>query len=750
MAEVSIAKKAFDECSDAIDAPLQRLAHRSDVTALVETAVRELAKAMAAVAQGSGTLLVDAEFILTMLDRKVLKWLRKGKVPKLEVKVETAEGRRAKHRRTFGFDRPDDELPEDFPKYLQDLAMSGTRARDLCQMILDQLKVASGLKMPELPEALDAAALEEAIRGLRDVLKQMAAVNVEVAQLVSGPVDLHTRWCHTELNRHIAFATSGNLTDFDASELVSALAVGVRNQDLLSEAQVRNALEKAVVGLERDGSWRPPHPYFSSDGLQALRAPAADVVWTLVSALARFPRIRVADDALFSFVDWLERTQREIRPQTVGAGTPSDFGWAADQMRGHGQRIELFTTAYAVNALLAVRDLVEHRLWELCEERFTVVKEALPLEKMAAVDLFLPHGHRLHSQLSRMIRETRQGKDGAVYSMVLHGPPGSSKTTVASALSHSGAGSSGWGTGHRLVRVTPADFTRLGEDRVDAQAHSIFELLRHVRGITILFDEIDDLLRRRTGDHPRFLDLVIPAMLNRLQDLHDACEQQETCFLFGTNYVERIEPALMRRGRIDKILAVPYPDLESRCAIAEGELSLEQTCPDCDRAAWKLALREVARTIAEQTAGWSWSGVRLLAKNVRQRIEDGVEAHRTGGTPITPGEVIPNPDALVREEVTRDPPQLAADTIYQDRDPGKGKDSPELRTEVLRHALTFCTRTGGTELHHQLVEQTRRIAKWMDPLGDDIPTPTFADEAERLLLRLGLSNGAAGWASVPD
>jgi hypothetical protein len=374
------------------------------------------------------------------------------------------------------------------------------------------------------------------------------------------------------------------------------------------------------------------HPFFSPDGDRGVLPPAADVVWTLVAAIERFPDVEVADEHLFSFLDWLERTQVHLTlkrcdqaPAANGSSTADNssgadaapktrVGWGLDRVRYPEPRIHLLTTSFAVNALMALRELIEHRLWEICERRFTIVPTDEGLKTMDPVDLSLPHRHRLHGRLAGFIRHT-QGSDGPrLYSMVLHGPPGSSKTTVASRLAHDlWHNTRRWGRpGSRLVRITPADFTGQGEDRIDSEAKMIFRLLGNLRGVTILFDEIDDLLRKRLADRPLFLDLVIPAMLNRLQDLRSACEKQDICFVFGTNYVDRIEPALMRPGRIDAKFAVVYPDYHSRMGLAEKELKKRMPSGD--------ALTGLCDAVAHVTAGWTWNAIRVACRAVAKRV----------------------------------------------------------------------------------------------------------------------------------
>jgi hypothetical protein len=654
MSEISISRASFNDAVDSIQVELDKILRSGEAfDSVYERVIEALGKALEGVKRESTRLLGDARVILEQLQTRIINPLDIEKIAAL----------RDTNAR---FCLDESEQPSTYKDYLDELGAAAAKAAKLCNKILNQLDIASGLtlaseKKGDTPESL-----------VCDALNEMARVNDDVAKLVQERVDLLARWCATVANREIAYASAGNVTDFDPSELVSAIAVGVRTRRLSTPNQLSDAISKTLVGGQRDGSWRMGHPFYSPDGDHVVRAPSADLVWTLASALSHFPQITVADGALLSYVDWLERTQRVIqRPGVLKAealaedeGRVPAVGWPADRLRQH-DRIHLATTAYAVNALLAVRDLLEHRLWELCQERFTVFETGLRLKDMDPVDLLMPHTNRLHSQLARMVRATHRAEKDATYSIVLHGPPGSSKTTVATALSQAiWKGSGRWGQhGQRLVRVTPADFTRGGEDRVDSEAQFIFRLLQHLRGVTILFDEIDDLLRRRSSgakERTRFMDLVTPAMLNRLQDLRDVCERQEICFLFGTNYVERIEPALMRDGRIDLKVPVTYPDYESRLAIAEQHLGLLDEPPaelrEEDRDRWKEALMDVSGWIAQKTAGKPWSVVRAAAKNAGEALKAVIESTKRWEDPST--------IETVRRELGR-----RADTMVRQDDP---------------------------------------------------------------------------------
>jgi hypothetical protein len=706
LAPISIGAPFLSSVAKRLDKRVSRIRPDENLEALHRWTVEHLYEGVLSIGERNQGLVADAGVVLDRLKERVVAPLLKGELPPAPA------GSR------WGFEPDEGTLSVD---YITMQGVAAGTAAELCDKILRALRHIRELPPLEGNEPLPVIQLR-----LLHALRMLAAVNTCVARHIYGPVELQAKWCHGVTNREIAFTSADNDTDFDPAELVSSIAVAVRTNRFTTPVQLSDAVGKAVLGAQRDGSWRLLHPFYSGDGSQAIRPPAADVVWTLASALSHFPGIDVADETLFRFVDWLERTQREIRSPgdpPRGAKARTYVGWSSDQMR-EDHRISLITTSYAANALLAIRDLVEHRLWELCTRRFTVITSALPLSEMDPVDLLVPHSGRLHRLLARMSWQTRTDAPRTPYSLVLHGPPGSSKTAVAGALA-STLWTTSWHWARdreatRLIRITPADFTRRGEAHVESEAQLIFRLLGRVRSVTVLFDEIDDLLRRREDGRPRFLDLVIPAMLNRLQDLRDVCPRQEMCFLFGTNYVERIEPALMRRGRIDKVLPVAYPDYESRLATAERILA-PFSFKGLDRLNGDIRMRLKGMRlgwgeyVAARTPGWPWSAVTAVLKQVKDEVwAPMVRKHKENPNGA------PDFDKLqrrflrvVRDSLEENNPESQISDDYLER-LKRRPHSSELRREVL---YSIISRSNHSSLEDVRAELEDRVKEFLHSLA---------------------------------
>lgn len=563
-------RRRWRECAWAIEKQVETLTLASPAGETWRVAIAPIAQAIRETASMGIDLVREMRATTTGVLRRIVEAFDVGDGQPADLCA--LEERVAGLRDVLGDDLPIPYFPTEHHKREHWRAVSEAAAQALgtCETAIEEFdeSVRNGTQVRDVEEILH-------------ILRGLEAANREVARSIKTAVAPAQEWCNSTMRRELANASTNNLTEFDPAELVSALEVAVSAEFVTSTPEVRSGAAKAAEALRKDGSWIAGQPWYLDSKLSsAAYAPTADIVWTLVRTLRKFPDVTVVDPAIDQFVDWLDINRRRFTIGHIGRD-PVDgqelivHGWVSErQIRP--ERIDLWATAFAINALIEIRGLLEGRLWSMCEERFTIVSNPRPPHEIAPVDLDATHSQRLHRTLARMARSTRSRQyESAVHSIVLHGPPGSSKTAIAGAVSRLmwQDTTRRFAKGTRLIRITPADFTRLGEDKVDFEARLIFDLLTHIRGATLLFDEIDDLLRKRRPTEPvNFLRLVVPAMLNRLQDLRDACPGQALSFIIATNYIDNVEPALIRRGRIDQTIPLVYPDRESRRHIIETQL----------------------------------------------------------------------------------------------------------------------------------------------------------------------------------
>jgi ribosome biogenesis ATPase len=82
----------------------------------------------------------------------------------------------------------------------------------------------------------------------------------------------------------------------------------------------------------------------------------------------------------------------------------------------------------------------------------------------------------------------------------------------------------------------------------------------------IFFDEIDALCPRRGGADSG--GAVAERVVNQLLTEMDGLEARKDVFVIAaTNRPELVDPAMLRPGRIDKLLYVPLPSPEDRVSI---------------------------------------------------------------------------------------------------------------------------------------------------------------------------------------
>lgn len=163
--------------------------------------------------------------------------------------------------------------------------------------------------------------------------------------------------------------------------------------------------------------------------------------------------------------------------------------------------------------------------------------------------------------------------------VLLYGPPGCGKTFVVRALAASGRLSVHTVKGAELLDKWVGSSERAVRD--------LFARARESAPSLIFLDEVDALAPRRGGSTDSGVaDRVVAALLTEL----DGAEPLSDVVVLGaTNRPDLIDPALLRPGRLERLVFVPPPDADARADIlraASRNVPLDGV--DLDRLATEL------------------------------------------------------------------------------------------------------------------------------------------------------------------
>ncbi|XP_078067376.1 ATPase family gene 2 protein homolog A isoform X3 [Mustelus asterias] len=142
--------------------------------------------------------------------------------------------------------------------------------------------------------------------------------------------------------------------------------------------------------------------------------------------------------------------------------------------------------------------------------------------------------------------------------ILLYGPPGCSKTMIAKALANE--------SGLNFLAVKGPELLSKYVGESERAVREIFRKARAVAPSILFFDEIDALAVERgsSAGAGNVADRVLAQLLTEM----DGIEQlHNVVILAATNRPDMIDKALMRPGRIDRIIYVPLPDAATRAEI---------------------------------------------------------------------------------------------------------------------------------------------------------------------------------------
>lgn len=156
--------------------------------------------------------------------------------------------------------------------------------------------------------------------------------------------------------------------------------------------------------------------------------------------------------------------------------------------------------------------------------------------------------------------------------VLLYGPPGCGKTFLIRALA---------GTGRlNVMSVKGAELMDKWVGESERAVRELFRRAAEAAPAMIFLDEVDALAPRRgQSSDSGVADRVVAALLTEL----DGVEPLRDVIVVGaTNRPELIDPALLRPGRLERIIYVPPPDGEARAAILRSSARNTPLADDVD------------------------------------------------------------------------------------------------------------------------------------------------------------------------
>jgi SpoVK/Ycf46/Vps4 family AAA+-type ATPase len=143
--------------------------------------------------------------------------------------------------------------------------------------------------------------------------------------------------------------------------------------------------------------------------------------------------------------------------------------------------------------------------------------------------------------------------------IILYGPPGTGKTLIAKAIGNE--------INAHFILVNGPEIVSKWVGKSEKNLREIFEEANNYSPSIIFFDEIDAIASKRSSsESPRYAAQIV----NQLLTLFDGViENKGVVIMASTNRIELIDPAILRSGRFDYKIEVPFPNLEGCMTILQ-------------------------------------------------------------------------------------------------------------------------------------------------------------------------------------
>ncbi len=346
--------------------------------------------------------------------------------------------------------------------------------------------------------------------------------------------------------------------------------------------------------------------------------------------------LRVDDDQLPSF-----QFSRIIRKNMLRL-TMLDTGYESGDINKSKVCFATFVRAFLdIDTLLAALDDVEQR------EQLNIRSEVPDIATLTAEDLALEqrkraldnvHGmHSIREDIEEVIASHEYPEVMEAHgvqpitSLLLKGEPGVGKTHLAVSIAER--------LGAEMILIKATD---IHEKWVGSSAVNVRDTFERAEAaskngkVVIVLDEFDGITAGSGNEGSQ--NAVNVELKDQLAYMHDNCPN--VLVIATTNEEEKIDPAIRRSGRFDKVLYIEMPNIDERLEIIEAEFSkiphavlIDQSSEPSEFTVENIvgaptrAITDVqentlanAEVLAERTEGFSGADIKAVFKRARMKI----------------------------------------------------------------------------------------------------------------------------------